>query len=114
MSTTNGGRPSAGSALTAPALNGSQQRLIGLMTVLAGKELTGMTTAELAEATGKPQMAVRRDVLNLKAASWVDQIGDGWRLSPTFAALLRRVEQGLAQAARQIQETQRAYLGEGN
>lgn len=96
------------------ALNGSQQRLMGLVTTLAGRELTPPTATELAEATGRPLMAVRRDLGNLAAASWVDRVGDGWRLSPAFAALLRRVEQGLAQAAREIRETQRAYLGEGN
>lgn len=109
MSTTNDGRKSAGTPL-----NGSQQRLMGLVTELAGRELTPPTATELAEATNRPLMAVRRDLVNLKAQSWVDQAGDGWRLSPTFAALLRRMEQGLAQAARTIQETQRAYLGEEN
>ena len=93
-------------------LNGSQQRLMRLVTTMAGRELTGMTVAELSEATGAAQMAVRRDLSNLRAQAWVDQVGDGWRLSPTFAAILRRIEQGLAQAARQIRETHRQYLEE--
>ena len=82
-----------------------QQRLLKLITLLAGNEVHGLAPGEIAKAQGCSPSVVTRDLANLAEGGYAERVPalDGrWRLSPQIvqiavrhAATLNREQQRL-------------------
>lgn len=96
-------------------LNNGQQRLISVIGHLAGHEYQGISVGALADKTGAGGTAVFRDVQNLKAAGWAEQLPGGtWRLTPEFAGMMRRVQRNIMMMMEQVNRLNIDYIqGEG-
>ena len=73
--------------------NGSQQRLVQVVTALAGHELEGISAPELATQVDMPVSKLWRDLQNLRAAGWAEQLQPSmrWRLTSEFGALSTKI-----------------------
>lgn len=91
-------------------LSDGQQRVLRLLTVLAGHEITGLTPAEIAKAQDCSAPMVTRDLANLRAAGFAEQVPETgrWRLSPQIVQISIRHAAALGQARQRLDDiTQR-------
>lgn len=86
--------------------NEAQQRILALVLTLAGHELDGLAPGDIAKLQGCSPSVVTRDLANLKAAGWAEQIqvSGRWRLGPQptriglrHLALIDRAERKVAE-----------------
>lgn len=95
---------------TEPYIHEGQQRILRLINVLAGHEITGLTPAEIASAQNCNPSSVTRDLANLRAAGFAEHVPETgrWRLSPQVVQISLRHATALAQARTRLDDiTQR-------
>ena len=92
-------------------LNDSQQRLIGLLLVLAGQEIEGLAPIQIAVANSCSPSQVTRDLANLKARGWAEQIPNTgrWRLGPEIVQISVRHAAALSRAKARLDEVTNRY-----
>lgn len=66
-----------------------QQRILKLLTLLAGNEITGMAPSDIAREQGCSAAIVTRDLANLRTAGMAEQIPETqrWRLAPLIVQI---------------------------
>ena len=86
--------------------NEGQQRILRLLNVLAGHEVTGIAPGQIAQQQGCSASLVTRDLANLQMAGFAEQVPDTslWRLSPTVVQISVRHATALARAQSRLQE----------
>lgn len=91
--------------------NDAQQRLMKLMTLLAGHEITGMAPADIAREQGCTASMVTRDMANLVEGGYAEQVPETgrWRLSPHPVQMWMRHTVALDRAAQRIDEVRQRY-----
>lgn len=92
-------------------LNNGQQRLIKVMQHLVGHELDGITAGELAGEIGGGSTAIFRDLKNLEAVGWAEKLpSGGWRITPTFAELMRVVQRNIMTVMEKVNRLNIEYM----
>jgi DNA-binding IclR family transcriptional regulator len=79
--------------------NETQQNLMRVVGWLAADVTRPATVGEISEALELSDSKVRWTLYNLKMTAWVEQSGDGWRLSAGLAQIAERVRKGIAASA---------------
>lgn len=91
----------------------SQQRIFAVLEVLIGHEVDGMATKDVAAAAKISQSTVYRDLMNLMAAGWAEQLEDGkWRLSVNASRYIRRINDGIMSALARVNKARKEYQDE--
>lgn len=87
-------------------ISDSQQRLMGLVIALAGNEVTGLSPSQLAKLNDCDPSQVTRDLANLKARGWAEQITDTgrWRLGPQIVQISLRHMTAMDRARTRLDE----------
>jgi DNA-binding IclR family transcriptional regulator len=88
-----------------------QQRILRLLTVLAGCEIAGLAPSDIAAAQSCSASVATRDLANLKTAGMAEQIPETgrWRLSPQIVQIAKRHQLALERARQKLDETQQRY-----
>lgn len=91
--------------------NAAQQRLLRLVTLLAGHEVTGMAPAEIARGMGCSAPMVTRDVANLAAGGWAEQVPETgrWRLAPQVVQIALRHLAAVGRAEQRLDDVKNRY-----
>lgn len=91
--------------------NEGQQRLLKLITLLAGHEITGMAPADIARQQGCPASAVTRDLANLQIGGYAEHVPETgrWRLSPSIVQIGLRHMHALDQAEARLSEVRSRF-----
>lgn len=91
--------------------NEAQQRLMKLMTLLAGHEITGMAPADIAREQGCTASMVTRDMANLVEGGYAEQVPETgrWRLAPQVVQIAVRHMVALDRAAQRMDEVRQRY-----
>ena len=87
-----------------------QQRILRVIMALAGREFTGLAPGEIAKGLGIAPSCVTRDLANLHAAGFAEQIQDTgrWRLGPALIQIgLAFADEAARQRGRLDEITQR-------
>lgn len=84
----------------------AQQRILGLIQTLAGREIEGLTPGEIAKANNCSPSQVTRDLANLRHFGWAEQIQPTgrWRLGPDIVRIAARHMAALDRAERRVSE----------
>lgn len=91
-----------------------QQRVLRLINLLAGNEITGLAPADIARQQGCSASMVTRDLDNLRTAGFAEQVPETqrWRLAPHVVqiaihhlAALERSEQRLTEIKNRYSRT---------
>lgn len=87
-------------------ISDSQQRILALVEVLAGHEIEGLAPSQIAAAAGCSASQVTRDMQNLRARAWAEQItGTGrWRLGPVPVQIALKHSTALSRAKTRLEE----------
>jgi DNA-binding IclR family transcriptional regulator len=91
--------------------NDAQQRILRLVLVLAGNEITGLKPSEIAQLNQcKPPM-VTRDLANLREAGLAELVPetDRWRLAPQVVQIALKHMAALERAETRLAETRNRY-----
>lgn len=96
-------------------ISDAQQRILGLILVLAGHEIDGLANGQIAEANKCSPSQVTRDLANLAHMGWAEQIpGTGrWRLGPEIVQVSLRHMAALDRATRRLDEIRGRFSREG-
>jgi DNA-binding IclR family transcriptional regulator len=88
-----------------------QQRILRLLVVMAGNEVTGLTPSDIAQAMNCSAPLVTRDLANLRIAGLAEQIPETnrWRLSPLIVQISVRHSIALDRARQRLDETEQRY-----
>jgi DNA-binding IclR family transcriptional regulator len=91
--------------------NEAQQRLLRLVMLLAGHEITGLAPAEIARQQECMPPMVTRDLANLALAGWAEQVPETgrWRLAPPVVQVAMRHMVALDRAKDRLAEVQARY-----
>lgn len=91
--------------------NGSQQRILRLVKLLAGNEITGLAPGDIARQQGCGAPIVTRDLDNLRSAGWAEKVPetDRWRLAPEVVQIATRHMAALDRAEQRLAETRNRY-----
>lgn len=95
-------------------ISDAQQRILGLIRNLAGRELEGLAPNQVATLQDCSPSQVTRDLANLKHAGWAEQIPTTgrWRLGPAPVQIGLAHMTALDRAQRKLDELkQRFTLG---
>lgn len=92
-------------------INATQQRLLRVITALAGHEVHGLTPKDIATQVGCSGPQVTADMANLVEAGWAERVPDTdrWRLSPKPIQLALRHMQAMDMARSRLDETTNRY-----
>lgn len=91
-------------------LNDAQQRVCCMIFALAGKELMGLSNAELARALKTSESRMISDVRNAEHAGLIEKLYTGkWRLAPRVVQIAKAHEQGLESIRLQLLEVEQRY-----
>lgn len=95
--------------------NDAQQRLMQLLMLLAGHEMTGLAPAEIARALGCPPPKVTRDMANLLQGGFAELVPETgrWRLAPLVVQMAVRHMAALDRAEKRLDETRNRYSRAG-
>lgn len=91
-------------------ISDGQQRILRLLNVLAGHEINGLLPTDIAKAQGCGASMVTRDLANLRAAGFAEQVPETgrWRLAPQIVQISLRHAAALNQARQRLDDiTQR-------
>lgn len=96
-------------------ISGQQQRLMRLIQALAGNEVEGLAPGQVGQAIGALASQVTRDLANLKAFGWAEQLPgtNRWRLGPDIVRIALRHMTALDRAERRLQETRSRFGSAG-
>lgn len=88
-----------------------QQRLLKLITLLAGHELTGAAPGELARLQNCTPSLITRDLANLAIAGFAEHVPETgrWRLSPQLVQIAIKHMNALDDAERRLAEVRNRY-----
>jgi DNA-binding IclR family transcriptional regulator len=83
-----------------------QQRVLRLVLLLAGHEITGLEPAEIAKQQGCNASAVTRDLANLAEAGFAERVAETgrWRLAPQVVQIALRAMSGFDRAQSRLDE----------
>ncbi|MDY6979193.1 MAG: MarR family transcriptional regulator [Pseudomonadota bacterium] len=89
----------------------SQQRVLRILTVLAGHEVSGLAPGEIAKGTGYSASNVTRALANLRIAGLAEQLPDSerWRLSPKVVQIAIAHMSGLDKAQGKLDEVRNRF-----
>jgi DNA-binding IclR family transcriptional regulator len=88
-----------------------QQRILRLLTTLAGHEVDGLAPSEIARSLSTQASITTRDLANLKQAGMAEQIPatGRWRLSPQIVQIALRHQVAMERARSRLDETAQRY-----
>ena len=88
-----------------------QQRLLKLITLLAGHEITGLAPAEIARQQACSPSVVTRDIANLQLGGFAEAVPETgrWRLSPQLVQIAVRHMQALDRAEKRLDEVRNRF-----
>lgn len=90
--------------------NDAQQRICNLFFALAGKELTGLSNAELARLLKTSESRMVSDTRNMEHAGIVERLHDGkWRLAPRVVQIAQAHKDGLEQVRLKLVEVEQRF-----
>ena len=94
--------------------NGSQRRILDPIQVLAGHELHGLAPKDLVAALEVSPASVTRDLHNLSAAGFVEQIGETgrYRLGPALVRISVAHATAMMRATQRLEEIRNRYSSE--
>jgi DNA-binding IclR family transcriptional regulator len=89
----------------------AQQRILGLILVLAGNEIEGLAPSQIAKLNICSASQVTRDLANLKAKGWAEQIATTgrWRLGPEIVQVSMRHLTALDRAKTRLDEARNRF-----
>lgn len=92
-----------------------QQRILKLVTLLAGHEITGLAPAEIARHQSCSAPIVTRDLANLHQAGYAERVPetDRWRLSPLVVQIALKHMAAMDRAQTRLEETRNRYSRHG-
>lgn len=92
-------------------INDAQQRILRLVVLLGGHEVTGLNAGEIAKALACSASVVTRDTRNLEHAGLAEKVPetDRWRLSPVVVQISVQHAAGLDRAQRRLDEIRNRY-----
>ena len=95
---------------------GPQQRILKLLTLLAGHEVHGLAPSEIAKSQDCAAPVVTRDLANLRAAGLAEQLPDTgrWRLAPLLVQIALAHQLALDRAQRKLNESSLRYSRQHN
>ncbi len=93
------------------AINGSQQRILKLIFILAGHETAGLSLMECARAMEAGKDKVWRDLQNLRHAGLGEQLPDSdrWRLTPRLSQIGLAMMRNLDRQRGKLTEIENRY-----
>ena len=87
-----------------------QQRILKLITLLAGNEVEGLAPSQVAKLQGCSASMVTRDLDNLRTAGYAEQLPSGtWRLSPQLVQIAVRHASALGDAQRRLDDIKHRF-----
>lgn len=88
-----------------------QQRLLKLITLLAGHEITGLAPAEIARAQACSASLATRDLANLQLAGFAELVPENgrWRLSPQMVQIALKHMAALDRADKRLDEIKNRF-----
>lgn len=91
--------------------NDSQQRILRLVVLLAGNEITGLAPADIARQQGCSASIVTRDLANLREAGFAEMVPETsrWRLAPQVVQIALAHMTALERAETRLAETRHRY-----
>lgn len=92
--------------------NDGQQRILRLVKLLAGNEITGMAPSDIARQQECSASVVTRDLANLREAGFAEQVPDSggrWRLAPTVVQIAVAHMTALERAETRLTEVRNRY-----
>ena len=94
-----------------PYLNSSQQRILGLLRVLAGNEIEGLAPGDIAKLNNCSASHVTRDLANLLHAGLAEQLPTTgrWRLGPQIVQIALRHMTALDRAQSRLDEIKNRF-----
>ena len=94
--------------------NGSQRRILEAIRVLAGHELHGLAPKDLVAALEVSPASINRDLHNLTAAGFVEQIAETgrYRLGPVLVRIAIAHMTAMERAQTRLTETKNRYSSE--
>jgi DNA-binding IclR family transcriptional regulator len=99
--------------MSANYINAAQQRVLRILILLAGHEVTGLAPGEIAAAARTSASNVTRDLANLREAGLAEPLESGrWRITPLMGQLALRVSLALGDARKRIDEVQQRFTTE--
>jgi DNA-binding IclR family transcriptional regulator len=95
-------------------ISDSQQRLLRMVMALAGHEVNGLAPGQIAKLADCSPSQATRDLANLQAAGWAEQVPDlrTWRLGPAPVRLALAHMAGMDRVQRRMGEV-RSRFGAG-
>lgn len=88
------------------------QRTLKVISVMAGREVQGISPSELARIAQTSPANITRIMANLKQASFAERLPSDpnrWRLAPKLVQIANSVSLNLNQAQLQLQQDQQNY-----
>lgn len=97
--------------MTPNYINAAQQRVLRVLVLLAGHEITGLAPSEIAKAVRTSASNTTRDLANLREAGLAEPLADSqrWRITPRMAQLALRVLRSLDDAKKRVDEVQQRF-----
>lgn len=91
--------------------NDGQQRILALIRVLAGHEITGIASAQIAALQECSASLVTRDLANLKTAGFAERVPETnyWRLAPEIVQIAIKHGNALKRAEERLEEVTQRY-----
>jgi DNA-binding IclR family transcriptional regulator len=91
--------------------NEGQQRILRLVVLLAGNEITGLAPADIARQQGCSASIVTRDLANLREAGLAEAVPETgrWRLGPQVVQIALAHMTALERAETRLAETRNRY-----
>lgn len=88
-----------------------QQRILRLVMLLAGNEITGLAPADIARQQGCTASMVTRDLDNLRTAGFAEQVAETqrWRLAPEVVQIALRHMAAIDRAEQRLAETRNRF-----
>jgi DNA-binding IclR family transcriptional regulator len=94
-----------------PYTNDAQQRILRLLGVLAGNEITGLKPSEVAQLNQCAPSVATRDLANLREAGLAELVPETgrWRLAPGIVQIAIKHMAALERAETRLAETRNRY-----
>ncbi len=88
-----------------------QQRMLRLIVLLAGNEITGLAPADIARQQDCSASMVTRDLDNLRTGGFAEQVPETqrWRLAPEVVQIATKHMAALDRAEQRLVETRNRY-----
>lgn len=94
------------------SVNATTLKAFEIVSLLAGREFTGLTSGEIAKSVGISPATVGHQLRTLEEACWAERFKDRplyWRLAPHPVKIAAALEVALARHASDFKEVQNRY-----